>query len=75
VRGQVAKYNPEIMERNWVHLQDGTEFDGKYDLTVTSVEPFEVGQVITVEGILALNKDFGYGYEYELLLEKATQIK
>jgi hypothetical protein len=75
VRGQVAKYNPEIMERNWVHLQDGTEFDGKYDLTVTSLEPFEVGQVITVEGILALNRDFGYGYEYEILLEKATQIK
>jgi len=63
------------MERNWVHLQDGTEFDGKYDLTVTSLELFEVGQVITVEGILALNRDFGYGYEYELLLEKATQIK
>ena len=75
VRGQVAKYNPQIMERNWVHLQDGSEFDGKYDLTVTSMEPFEVGQVITVEGILALNRDFGYGYEYEILLEKATQIK
>lgn len=75
VRGQVAKYNPEIMERNWIHLQDGTEFEGKYDLTVTSLEPFEVGQVITVEGILALNRDFGYGYEYEILLEKATQIK
>jgi hypothetical protein len=75
VRGQVAKYNPEIMERNWVHLQDGTEYDGKYDLTVTSLEPFEVGQVITVEGILAMNRDFGYGYEYELLLEKATQVK
>lgn len=75
VRGQVAKYNPSIMERNWIHLQDGSEHEGNYDLTVTSLEPFEVGQVITVEGILALNRDFGYGYEYDILLEKATEVK
>ena len=62
------------MERNWVHLQDGTEFEGKFDLTVTSSEAFEVGQVVTLEGILALNRDFGYGYSYEILLEKATAV-
>jgi len=72
VKGEVAKFNSNIMERNWVHLQDGTEFEGKYDLTVTSQERFEVGQVVTLEGILALNRDFGYGYSYEVLLEKAT---
>jgi hypothetical protein len=75
VKGEVAKFNPNIMERNWVHLQDGTEFEGKYDLTVTSQEGFVVGQVLTVEGILALNRDFGYGYSYEVLLEKATVAK
>lgn len=75
VRGEVAKFNPEIMERNWIHLQDGTEFEGNYDLTVTSQEHVEVGQVILLEGILALNRDFGYGYSYELLLEKATIIQ
>jgi len=31
-----------------------------------------VGQVVTLEGILALNRDFGYGYNYAVLLEKAT---
>lgn len=75
VKGEVAKFNPNIMERNWVHLQDGSEFEGKYDLTVTSQEGFVVGQVLTLEGILALNRDFGYGYSYELLLEKATLAK
>jgi len=34
-----------------------------------------VGQVLTLEGILALNRDFGYGYSYEVLLEKATLVK
>ncbi|MCK4879628.1 MAG: hypothetical protein KAS82_03175 [Bacteroidales bacterium] len=75
IKGEVAKFNPGIMERNWVHLQDGTEFEGKYDLTVTSQELFEVGQVVTLEGILALNRDFGYGYSYDILLEKATAAR
>jgi hypothetical protein len=75
VKGEVAKYNPAIMERNWVHLQDGSEFEGSYDLTVTSQESFQVGQVRIVEGILAMNRDFGYGYSYDILLEKATIVK
>ena len=72
VKGEVAKFNSNIMERNWIHLQDGTDFEGKYDLTITSQDRFEVGQVVTLEGILALNRDFGYGYNYAVLLEKAT---
>lgn len=75
VSGEVAKYNPAIMERNWIHVQDGTEFEGKYDLTVTSSESFEVGQVISLQGTIALNRDFGYGYSYEVLLENATAVK
>ena len=72
VTGQVTKFNPQIMDRNWVHLQDGTEHAGKFDLTATSNEYFETGNTITLEGVLALNRDFGYGYSYELLLENAT---
>ena len=74
VKGEVTKFNPAIMDRNWVHLQDGTEFEGKYDLTATSMESFEEGGIVTLEGILAVNKDFGYGYSYEILLEKATAV-
>jgi hypothetical protein len=75
IKGEVAKFNPNIMERNWIHLQDGTDFEGKFDLTVTSQEGFVVGQVLTLEGIIALNRDFGYGYSYEILLEKAILAK
>jgi hypothetical protein len=75
VRGEVTKYNAAIMERNWVHIQDGTEYKGKFDLTATSLESFEVGSTVTIEGILALNRDFGYGYSYEILLEEATAVE
>jgi hypothetical protein len=74
VRGEVTKYNPSIMERNWIHIQDGSEHEGKFDLTVTSLESFQKGSVVTLEGTLVLNKDFGYGYTYEILLENATAV-
>jgi len=74
VSGQVTKFNPAIMERNWVHLQDGTEFEGKFDLTATTSEYFEKGDVITLEGVLVLDQDFGYGYTYERLLEQARAV-
>lgn len=74
VRGEVTKFNAMIMDRNWVHLQDGTEYNEKFDLTATSTETFDVGDPVTLEGILAVNKDFGYGYSYEILLENATAV-
>ncbi len=75
VHGEVTKFNAAIMDRNWVHLQDGTESEGKFDLTATSAESFMVGSVVTVEGVVTLNQDFGYGYSYEILLENTTQVK
>ncbi|MFH1118402.1 MAG: hypothetical protein V1775_01175 [Bacteroidota bacterium] len=69
VKGQVTHYNPSIMKRNWIHLQDGTEYSGKYDLTATSESlAVSVGQIITLEGTLELDQDFGAGYFYEVLL-------
>ncbi len=75
IRGEVTKFNPAIMERNWVHLQDGTEYEGKFDLTATSKERFAVGTTVIVEGIVTLDLDFGYGYTYEVLLEKTTAVE
>ena len=75
IKGQVTKFNSAIMNNNWVHLQDGTEFSGKFDLTVTTEIEVAVGDIVTFEGVLALDKDFGYGYSYEILLEKAVLIK
>ena len=75
VRGEVVKFSPEIMNTNWVHLQDGTSFNEKYDLTITTTDKVAVGDVLTLEGIVTIDKDFGYGYFYELLLEQAVVVK
>ncbi|NDY43241.1 DNA-binding protein [Dissulfurirhabdus thermomarina] len=73
VRGQVVKVSPNIMGRNWIHLQDGTgdETAGTYDLTVTSADLPAKGEVVTVEGTLAVDKDFGAGYRYGVIVEGA----
>ncbi len=74
IKGKVTKYNPSIMDRNWIHIQDGTQSSGNYDLLVTSNDAAQVGQVITVEGKVAINKDFGAGYSYKVMLENAKVI-
>ena len=71
VKGQVTKVNRAIMDRNWVHLQDGTSDSGNFDLTVTTKDDVKVGDVVTFEGKIALNKDFGAGYTYEVIMEEA----
>ena len=72
IRGKVVKYNPEIMGRNWIHIQDGTAIRDGYDLMVTSKDQTSVGQIIAVEGKVATNKDFGAGYTYKVMVEDAT---
>ena len=73
IQGTITKINPEIMNRNWIHIQDGTADD--YDLVVTSSEQFTVGQQVTLSAHVMLNKDFGAGYSYPLILENAKAIK
>jgi len=75
VTGKVTKFNAEIMGKNWVHIQDGSEFEGKYDLTVTTAEVVQVGDIVTFSGKVALDRDFGYGYAYEILLEEGALVK
>lgn len=75
IKGVVKKFTDQIMNKNWIHLQDGTEFEGKFDLTITSQETVKIGDVIIIEGKIALNKDFGYGYNYDVLMEEAKVVK
>ncbi len=71
IKGQVTKFSAEIMNKNWIHLQDGTENNGKFDLTITSAATVKNGDIVTLEGKVVLNKDFGYGYLFEVLIEDA----
>ena len=74
VRGRVVKVNNEIMGSNWFHLQDGTGTakDGTNDLTFTTNATVKVGDIVTVSGTLATDKDLGAGYAYDAIVEKAT---
>jgi hypothetical protein len=72
IRGKVVKFNPEIMGRNWIHIQDGTVSGNNYDLMVTSKDQTSVGQIVVVEGKVAVNKDFGAGYTYKVMIEDAN---
>lgn len=74
VRGKVTKYSPGIMSRNWIHIQDGTDSNGNFDLTITSMETVNEGAVATFEGIITLNKDFGAGYKYDVIMEEAVVV-
>jgi hypothetical protein len=71
LRGRVVKYNPGIMDKNWIHVQDGTGTEGANDLTVTTSDTAKLGDLVLVQGTIALNKDFGYGYKYDIMLENA----
>jgi hypothetical protein len=71
VRGQVVKYNPEVMGKNWIHIQDGTGSAGSNDLTVTTSSTTKIGDVILVTGTVATDRDFGGGYRYSLIVEEA----
>jgi hypothetical protein len=74
VRGKVVKFNPEIMGKNWVHLRDGSgsAADGSNDILVTTLAQAKVGEVVTVQGTVRTDKDFGSGYSYQVLIEEAT---
>lgn len=67
VRGQVVKSSANILGRNWLHLQDGSGGD----LVVTTRDAAAVGEVVLVSGTLRLERDFGAGYRYDLLVEDA----
>jgi len=72
VRGKVVKFSPQIMGKNWIHVQDGTGSAGTNDLTVTTGATAKVGDTVLVKGTLTVDKDFGMGYRYDLIIEDAA---
>jgi hypothetical protein len=70
VTGQCVKVNPMIMGRNWVHIRDGS--GENLDLTITTTENVSIDAIVSFEGTIALNKDFGAGYRYDVIMETAT---
>ena len=73
ITGKCVKINPNIMERNWIHLKDGSKDD--YDLVVTSGTFIKEGEVVTIRAKVSLNMDYGAGYTYPLILEDGEVIQ
>jgi len=71
-RGKVVKSNPGILGKNWIHVRDGSGAEGSNDITVTTVsaQP-NVGDTVLVAGAVVLNKDYGMGYQYDVIIEDA----
>ena len=76
VKAKVVKISRGIMGKNWLHLQDGTgsQTAGTNDLVVTTDSVPEIGAVVTINGNLSLDRDFGAGYRYGVIIEGAEVV-
>ena len=73
LRAKVVKFTPQVMGKNWLHVQDGSG-DAKaatHDLTVTTNVTAKVGDTVLITGPVTLEKDFGAGYRYDVIIEDA----
>ena len=75
VQGKVVKFTEAVMKKNWIHLRDGTGVEPGNDVLVTTSEQTKVGDVVTVKGTVRVDKDFGMGYAYKVLIEDAVLQK
>lgn len=77
VRGQVVKFNADVMGKNWLHLRDGTgsATDGSNDVLVVTGSTANIGDVVMVSGTVKTDRNFGSGYTYKVLVEDAKVTK
>jgi len=77
VRGKVVKFLPEIMGKNWIHLQDGTGSaeNRTNDITVTTTDKAVAGDVVIVTGTIHTDVNLGAGYAYPVIIEDAKLKK
>ncbi|MBU3981538.1 MAG: hypothetical protein KKG97_09515 [Proteobacteria bacterium] len=74
VRAIVVKFMPQIMGKNWIHIQDGTGSveKGNNDVAVSSLDTVEIGEEVIVNGTLGIDKDFGMSCAFGVLIEDAS---
>jgi len=75
VKGEVLKVSKQIMKLDWVHINDGTGDESKRtdDLVFTVKNmSFKAGDKVVATGKLIRDKDFGYGYFYNVIIQEST---
>jgi predicted heme/steroid binding protein len=74
LEGTVFKVSHGIMKRDWVHLGDGSGKEKKLtdDLVFTAAHTtIKAGDNVLAKGKVVIDKDFGYGYFYKVIIEDA----
>ena len=77
IRGQVVKVTTGVLDKNWVHIQDGSgsSAKGTHDILVTTTDTIAVGDVVVAQGTVKTDVTVGPGYAYEVLVEGAKLRK
>ena len=77
VRGKVVKFTGGVLGKNWIHLRDGSgsAADGTNDVLVTTTDEAKIVDVVLVKVVVHLDRDFGSGYSYQVLIEEASVKK
>jgi len=71
IRGRVVKFTTAVLDHNWLHLQDGSGEGPTSDLTVVTDGEASIGDLVVIHGKVAVDQDFGFGYQYAVLVEDA----
>jgi len=76
VRGTVVKVLHNIMNKTWVHIEDGTGSEASKDIIFTTTTgDAAVGDVVTAQGTLETDVDYGYGYAYPVIVQDSSFTK
>lgn len=77
VRGRVVKLTQGVLGKNYLHVQDGSgsKARGDDDLTLTTQAAPGLGEIVTLRGVVAVDKDIGVGYQYPLIVEDAQVVR
>jgi hypothetical protein len=77
VRAIVVKFMPQVMGKNWIHIQDGTGSveKGNNDVAVSTLDTAEVGDEVIIKGTLGIDKDFGMSRTFGALIEESSVNK
>ncbi len=74
LEANVFKISPNIMKMDWVHLGYGKYDRLKSDDLVftTKNATIKVGDRVIATGKVVVDKDFGFGYFYKVIIQEST---
>mgnify|MGYP007063420444 CR=1 FL=1 len=72
VRGKAVKVTSGLVGGlNWVHVQDGSGGPGTNDLIVTTTTSVKVGNTVSAQGAVMIDKELGPGVKFDVLIHNA----